>query len=439
MQYLFSEFTPSSYAQWKEQVLKDLKGESFESLLWQNENGFTVEPFYTQEHLSQTAMPVFEHTNWEVCDHIVVTDEKEANALALEALQGGASGLCFDICKPVNLTVLLKDISVEHIYTQFGISNDAMGVLEGLKTWDGKTNAFDGTQKCFVTLDPLSLLAQYGEWHHSATEDMATQYGRPYLNVNGTLYYEAGAYAATQLGVLLAHVNEYLQFLTDAKASIPSTLHVSVGIGSSFFTEIAKLKAARHLLTLLYEQYGATPTIHIHAQTGMFNKSEKDANTNLLRTTTESMSAVLGGCNSLSTLPFKRGIEPDSSFSRRIARNQQLLLKGESYFDQLADVSAGSYYVEQLTDQLAEKAWSVFKELEAEGGFISAFEAGSVQKRIMADCQAQQEMVKSAKKIMVGVNKFQNTAEPAVGERSVATPAKTLFQPIVQQYLTGTL
>lgn len=173
MQCLFSEFTPSSYAQWKDQVLKDLKGESFESLLWQNENGFTVEPFYTQEHLQQTAMPVFEHTNWEVCEHVVVTDEKEANAVALEALQGGASGLCFDIRKPVNLTVLLKDISVEHIYTQFSISNDAIGVLEGLKEWDGKTNAFDGTQKCFVTLDPLSLLAQYGEWHHSAAEDMA--------------------------------------------------------------------------------------------------------------------------------------------------------------------------------------------------------------------------------------------------------------------------
>lgn len=439
MQYLFSEFTPSSYAQWKEQVLKDLKGESFESLLWQNENGFTVEPFYTQEHLQQTAMPVFEHTNWEVCEHVVVTDEKEANAVALEALQGGASGLCFDIRKPVNLTVLLKDISVEHIYTQFSISNDTIGVLEGLKAWDGKTNAFDGTQKCFVALDPLSLLAQYGEWHHSAAEDMATQCGRPYLNVNGSLYYEAGAYAATQLGVLLAHVNEYLQFLTDVKANIPSVLHVSLGIGSSFFTEIAKLKAARHLLTLLYDQYGVTPIIHIHAQTGVFNKSEKDVNTNLLRTTTESMSAVLGGCNSLTTLPFKRGIEADTSFSRRIARNQQLLLKGESYFDQLADVSSGSYYAEHLMDQLAERAWTIFKEIEAEGGFIKAFETGSLQGRIAADCRAQQELVQSAKKIMVGVNKFQNAGETTDIKLKAAPLVASPFQPIVQQYLTGTL
>ncbi len=435
MQVLFNEFKPSTYAEWQQQISKDLKGEPFESLLWENENGFTIQPFYTAEQLSQVSSPSFTHSEWDICEHIVVSNEQQANKEALKALEGGASGLSFHIHKAIDTAALLKNISVEHIYTQFNISNDAIHLLTDLKEYDGKLNPFDNQQKCFIALDPLYLLAKYGEWHQSPEQDLATQLNRPYLNVNAALYYEAGAYATTQLGIMVAHLNEYLHFLTEQKANIPNCIHLTFSIGSSFFTELAKLKAARHLVNLVLQNYGVTATIHIHAQTGLFNKSNKDANTNLLRTTTESMSAVLGGCNSLATLPFNTGFETATEFSQRIARNQQHILKGESYLNQLADVSAGSYYIENLVQSLGEKAWGIFKAIENEGGFIKSFTSGLIQQRIQADFEAQQAAFTSGKKILVGVNKFQNASDTVIKPFAETKTTTSVYTPISPKHL----
>ena len=435
MQALFNDFKPSTYSDWQQQISKDLKGEPFESLLWENENGVTIQPFYTAEHLTQVSTPIFTHSEWDICEHIVVTNEQQANAEALKALEGGASGLSFHIHKAINTTELLKNISVEHIYTQFNISNDATHLLNDLKNYDGKLNAFDKQQKCFVALDPLYLLAKYGEWHQSAEQDLATQLNRPYLTINAALYYESGAYATTQLGTMLAHLNEYLHFLTEKKASIPNCIHLTLAIGGSFFTEIAKLKAVRHLVNLVLQNYGVTAQIHIHAQTGLFNKSNKDANTNLLRTTTESMSAILGGCNSLVTLPFNTGFETATEFSQRIARNQQHILKGESYLNQLGDVSAGSYYIENLVQLLGEKAWDIFKVIENEGGFIKSFTNGFIQQLIQADFEAQQTAFNASKKILVGVNKFQNANDAPVKPFTEEKIGSSVYTPLIQKHL----
>lgn len=435
MESLFKEFTPSSYEDWQKQVLKDLKGEPLESLLWENENGFTIQPFYTKEHLKKTANPIFTHCDWEVCEYIFVEDEAKANRQALDALTGGASGLVFEIVKPINSQILLKGISTEHIYTQFNISNDAVHIINDLKFLDGKINAHTQQMQGFIALDPIHLLCKYGEWHSSIEKDMSTQLNRPYLSVNASLYHEAGAYAATQLGLMLAHLNEYLYFLNEQKANFPEVIHLNFSIGSSFFTEIAKLKSARHLVSLLLSEYNGKASLHIHAQTGLINKSHKDSNTNLLRTTTENMSAILGGCNSLTTLPFEKGFKADTGFSQRIARNQQLILKGESYMNQLADVSAGSYYVENLMDALGEKAWEVFKSIENEGGFIKAFENGAIQKRITRDFEAQKKAVDTGKKVIVGATKFQNTSEPTPASYLITPTFKSSYEAIVPKRL----
>jgi methylmalonyl-CoA mutase len=435
MQALFNDFKPSTYAEWQQQISKDLKGEPFESLLWENENGFTIQPFYTAEHVTQVSEPLFTHSEWDICEHISVSNEQQANVEALKALDGGASGLSFHIHKAIDTKELLKNISIEHIYTQFNISNDASHLLSDLKAFDGKLNTFDQQQKCFIALDPIHLLAKYGEWHHSPEQDLASQLNRPYLNINAALYYESGAYATTQLGIMLAHLNEYLHFLTEQKTSIPNCIHLTLAIGSSFFTEIAKLKAARHLVNLVLQNYGVTAQIHIHAQTGLFNKSNKDANTNLLRTTTESMSAVLGGCNSLVTLPFNAGFEMPTEFSQRIARNQQHVLKGESYLNQLADVSTGSYYIENLIQSLGEKAWDIFKAIENEGGFITSFTNGLIQQRIQTDFEAQQTAFNMGKKVLVGVNKFQNANDTTVKPFAETKTITSVYTPLTQKHL----
>src|SRR5580704_14086335 len=151
MDKLFSEFKPSTAQDWKNQIVKDLKGTEFEKLIWHNANGngFDVNPFYTSEDIPTKNKSLFTNTDWDVCEQITVANEQQANACALKALEGGASGLSFYILKKIDTKALLKGISLEHIYTQFFISNDALHVLHDLKIKYGKINPHDGKLKCF--------------------------------------------------------------------------------------------------------------------------------------------------------------------------------------------------------------------------------------------------------------------------------------------------
>ncbi|MBK7669711.1 MAG: methylmalonyl-CoA mutase [Sphingobacteriaceae bacterium] len=361
MEKLFSEFNGLTSAQWKEQIVKDLKGVDFNQLVWKTHNGFDVNPFYTAEDLKETKQPLFTNSEWDICEQIMVADEKEANQRALKALEGGASGLSFFINKKINTTVLLKDISLKHIYSQFNISNDALHVLEDLKEFYGKVNEHDGKVKCFVNIDPLHLLAFYGEWHEDEAKDLSVLNKLQHIPVNVGLYEDAGASTVNELAIGLAHANEYFNYLSEQKNLKDKSLHFSFSVAPDFFTEIAKFRAFRKLIALLQEQYITNFPIHIHAQTTMADKSSMDIYNNMLRTTTEAMSAVIGGANSLSVLPYNEGFEKGSEFSSRIAINQQHILKDESYLNKVADISAGSYYIESVTDSIAEKAWEQFK------------------------------------------------------------------------------
>lgn len=411
MDLLFNDFSPVTAQQWKEQIIKDLKGIDFDQLKWKTNNGIVINPFYTSEDLKENKAPLYSIRHWDICEQINVTDEKENNRQALEALKGGASGLAFYIHRKVDTKTLLKDISLEHIYTQFFISNDSLHVMEDLKAIYGKKNEFDGKLKCFVNIDPLCLLAFYGEWHDNAQKDLSTLDKLSHIGVNVSLYQEAGANTIHELALGLAHLNEYLNYLEEKKAVSNKTLHFTFAVNGDFYNEIAKLRAFRKLVALLTRQYQVSLPVHIHAQTAQLNKSGLDAYTNMLRTTTEAMSAVIGGCDSLCVLPFNYGFGKVSDFAARIARNQQHILKDESYLDKVADISAGSYYVETLTEQLAEKAWEQFKLIEGKGGFIKNIENNFIQDLIARDAEALMTQIKQGKMILVGVNKFQNPKE----------------------------
>lgn len=411
MQNLFSEFEPTTAQKWKEQIVKDLKGIDFSQLVWKTHNGVSINPFYTAEDINETKQPVLTTSDWDICEHIIVTNEKEANQRALSALQGGASGLVFYIQSKINTSELIKGISLEHIYAQFIISNDALHVLNDLKTIYGTENSYEKKLKCFVNIDPLNLLATYGEWHSTEADDMKVLEQLVHIPVNISLYEEAGASTVNELAFGLAHTNEYFNYLSEKKKLHDKALHFSFSVAPDFFTEIAKLRAFRKLVNLLQKQYGTNFPIHIHTQTAQLDKSVLDVYNNMLRTTTEAMSAVIGGANSLAVLPYNEGFEPASDFSSRIARNQQHILKDESYLNAVADISAGSYYIETLTDQLAEKAWEQFKSIEAKGGFIACLKNNFIQTLISEGVSTLIHEVKEGKLILVGVNKFQNKEE----------------------------
>ena len=168
--------------------------------------------------------------------------------------------------------------------------------------------------------------------------------------------------------------------------------------------EIAKLRAARLLWAKIVEAYNPkdkeSAKLVAHSETNTFNKTIYDPYVNMLRTQTEAMSAALGGADSITVLPFNAIYEDTTEFSERIARNQQILLKEESHLDKIADAAAGSYYIESLTDSLAEQAWKLFLEVQEKGGFIAAFKEGFIQSEIKSDgCQTRVQTLLSAAKI----------------------------------------
>lgn len=422
MAFLFEEFSPVTPQQWKEQIVKDLKGIDFEQLVWKTNNGFSVKPFYTPEDLKETPSALFTDNHWDICEQISVTDEKEANAKALEALQNGASGLAFYIHKKIDTKVLIKDISLEHIYSQFFITNDALHVLDDLKDFYGKVSPHDGKVKCHVHLDPLSLFAFYGEWHDNQEKDFSVLKLLKHIPVNASIYSEAGANNVNELSLMLAHLNEYMNYLDTEKSLENKGIHITFSVAGDFFTEIAKLRACRKLIDLLQQQYNTKFPVHIHAKTAQLNKSSLDSYTNMLRTTTEAMSAVIGGSNSLCVLPFNHGLGNVTPFGLRIARNQQHLLKEESYLDKVADMSAGSYYIESLTDEIANVAWEKFKLIESKGGYIACLKNNFIQDLIKTDAEYLLQQMKDSKHVLVGVNKFQNTKEtPEALKKSAST------------------
>lgn len=399
MEKLFSGFKNTSAADWKQQIIKDLKGTEFEKLIWHNPNGFDVSPFYTAEDLVGKPQPLFHHTDWEICAEIFVDDEKEANTSALKALTRGASGLRFLITKKTDLSILLNEISVEHIALDLLLKENVPGVINEYNAYLKGKNISSEKINGGIFSDPVGKMA--GE----ITGDN--------FYVDASVYQNAGATQNFELACTLAHAHEYLAC---GKHDIKKPMRFTVAVGSDLFGEIAKLRALRKLWPLIAGQYNANRELVLHCETTLLNKSSLDAYNNMLRTTTEGISAVIGGCNSLTINPYTSGFDPNgyrdaNDFSERIARNQQLIFKGESYLDKVADMGAGSYYIEKLTDDIAAKAWEEFKAIESKGGFIACMRSDYIPGKIEHQATELIKKFQEEKIVLVGVNKFQNKNE----------------------------
>jgi methylmalonyl-CoA mutase len=151
--------------------------------------------------------------------------------------------------------------------------------------------------------------------------------------------------------------------------------------------------------------------MHIHSTTSQWNKTLYDPYVNMLRTTTETMSAAIGGSEIITTGPFDQVWKAADEFSYHIARNQQILLKEESWLDKVADPAAGSYYLETLTDQLAEKAWDLFREIEEKGGMIACIEQGFIQQSLLEILSTKSDDVATRKMVFLGTNQYPNMSE----------------------------
>ena len=443
---LLSEFPAISTQEWKDKIVTDLKGADFErKLVWRTNEGFNVNPFYRREDLEGLSTPKVMpaeypyvrstrmDNEWLIRQDINVNDPKEANEKALDILNKGITSLGFklrrDQVNKETLAILLKGIMPEAIELNFSCCISVASQLAGeLAAYLTEVGADVAQCKGSINFDPFKKQLVKGisnpQWVAMCAQLLDGVRPLPkyrVLTVNALNINNAGAYIYQELGYALSWGAELVDKLTEAGYSIEeltSRIKFVFGVGSNYFMELAKFRAARWLWAEIIGAYGNqykgdAAKIHMHAVTSTWNKTIYDAHVNLLRTQTEAMSATLGGVDSLTVQPFDVTYQESDNFSERIARNQQLLLKEESHFDKVIDPAAGSYYIEHLTNALAEQAWKLFLAVEEEGGFAAAVEAGSVQKAVNASNAKRHAAVAARKEIFLGTNQFPNFTETA--------------------------
>jgi methylmalonyl-CoA mutase len=357
-------------------------------------------------------------------------------------LNGGVSCLSFCLNGDTDLSVLLKDILIEHIAIQF-ILNDQIDTFERQSTaLINERNLTVNGLNIAVNYDVLAHFAESGNWLANKEADLNEVLkisGLPFnthkLVVDASLYQNSGANQVTELAITLSHYNEYLNQLANAKfdfGKLKSGVQINVTVGSDFFGEIAKLRALRKLVALVNTVYNIEAHVFISCSTSHLTLASKDAYTNLLRSTTQAMSAVIGGCSALYVTQFDELLDSENkNLSVRMARNQQLILKEESYLDKASDIGAGSYYIESLTEELAEKAFELFKSWEAQGGFISCLEKGIIQKEVNKQAGLLKEKTASGELVIIGVNKYINATDKVSALKiKEERNSKTVIEPI---------
>ncbi len=446
---LFTEFAAPTRQEWLAKIQVDLKGADFDKkLVWRTDEGFNVQPFYTREDVlklkTPEAMPgefPFVRGNkkndntWYVRQNIDVKDAKEANAKALDVLNKGVDSLGFHIPGKI-LSAELIDELLEGICCECVEINISSCKRKSVELAKMLTAYFEkkGYDKEKVTgsidWDPIDQILGKGkdttELLPLAAELVEVLKDYPKFRciaVNSASLVNSGAYISQELGYALAWGNEYLQEMVDAGVEptlAACKIKFNMGVSENYFMEIAKFRAARLLWAEIVKQYepkcDCACQMCVNATTTTYNMTMFDSYVNLLRTQTESMSAAIAGVHSIVVNPFDMPYEQPTDFSERIARNQQLLLKEESHFDKVVDPSAGSYFIEELTAQLAQAAWNIFLKVEEEGGLLAAVKAGSVQDVINTTNAKRHDNAAKRKEFILGTNQFPNFTELSDGK-----------------------
>lgn len=449
---LFKEFPGTSTREWEEKINKDLKGADYnKKLIWNTNEGIKVKPYYRKEDLKGLSyLDTFpgdfpfvrgnkKNTNsWKVRQDIKVSDISKANKKALDILMKGINSLGFYLntdTKPKleEIEALLKNIYADIIELNFYCGKYS---LEIIKIIDQLTKKYNRKlEKIFGSIDfnPLRELSLNGIFYGSQDDQFNAcakiiESARHLPNfktiaVDGYIFRNTGASVVEELAFSLTMGNEYLSKLTEKGLTVDEIaprMKFNFSVGSNYFMEIAKVRAARLLWANIVNAYGPgkaeNTKMYIHSTTSTWNKSFYDPYVNLLRTTTESMSSIIGGVDSMLVNSFNSVYEEPTEFSERLARNQQLLLKEESYLDKVVDPSAGSYYIENLTNSIAKEAWKIFLETDEMGGYIEALKKGYIQSKIKESSQKRDHAIAAGKESILGTNQFPNASESAEKE-----------------------
>jgi methylmalonyl-CoA mutase len=441
---LFACFPAVSTKEWEEKIYVDLKGKDYEkTLVWDTYEGFKVNPYYRRENLDGIGYldsmpgqhPYVRGTksrgnNWLIRQSILVSDLSAANKKALDILGKGVNSLGFIFEKRDGITagdlkILLKNIPLEEIEINFesiglkyNFANPFVDYLNNTAAGNSKISGSAG-------MDPLGSYVLHGridgDIYSELKQAIDVSAELPFfriISVNGRFFANSGGSLVHELAFSLAQGAEYLVKLTEAGLGIDeaaANIKFNFGIGSNYFMEIAKLRAARLLWAGIVREFNCTnedsAKMIIHSETNSINKTFYEPWVNMIRTQTETMSAVLGSADSVTVRPFNAVFENPSGFSERIARNQQILLKEESHLDKVADPAGGSYYIENLTASLSDSSWNLFLEVMGRGGFTEAFRQGLIQDKIKSLVSGRNKNIVFRRENILGTNQYPNFTE----------------------------
>lgn len=467
---LIKDFPILSFEDWKKQVEKDLKGESFDKkLITKTYEEINLQPLYTshdikelpqinnfpgfQNYLRGSNVSGYSTRSWEIAQeysHALPEDLNEAlrsdlnrglnsinivldnpTKLGIDADQSitgevGKNGLSISGVR--KMQVLFKDIDLTNhpINITCGFSSLPIALLFTAYANETRTSLMN--IKGSITSDPYEYLLTKGDLPISLNQifdeiklstELMIKSNSPIktIGISGLSFNGAGANAVQELAFTLASAVEYLNEMIERglKADdVAKRIKFTFGVGSFYFMEVAKLRAARLLWSKILESFGVNEEnqkIFIHSKTSQFNQTFFDPFVNSLRATTEAFSAIVGGVDSLQTNAYDESFNTPDDFSRRLARNTQIILKEESHLDQVIDPAGGSYFVEKLTDDIANAAWKLFQTVEEKGGMLKAIQSGFIQDEITKVAETRKKDFSKRKSVLVGTNMYANPKE----------------------------
>ena len=467
---LKKDFPVPSFEEWKQQVEKDLKGESFDKkLITKTYEEITLQPLYTSNDIKDLPQinnfPGFENflrgntasgfngRDWEIAQEYNQALPEDLNEAIKNDLQRGLNSINIVLDFPTMLgldadqskagevgkdglsisgvrkmQVLFKDIDLTNQPINISGGFSALPITLLFAAYVNETRTSLMNIKGSITSDPYDYLLSKGELPISlnqifdeiklATELMIkSNSALKTIGVSGLAFNDSGASAVQELAYTLATAVEYLNEMISRGLKVDDVakrIKFTFGIGSFYFMEVAKLRAARLLWSKILEAYEVKEEnrkIFIHGKTSQFNQTFFDPFVNSLRTTTEAFSAIVGGADSIHTNPFDESFNPADDFSRRLARNTQIILKEESHLDQVIDPAGGSFFVEKLTDDIANAAWELFQKIDDDGGMLNAIKSGFVQNEISRVADNRKKDFAKRKSVLVGTNMYANPKE----------------------------
>ncbi|MDZ4181292.1 MAG: acyl-CoA mutase large subunit family protein, partial [Candidatus Cloacimonadaceae bacterium] len=460
---LLSEFPPHSFAEWKKAVEDTLKGADFDKAMkTRTYEGITLEPIYRREDIANLGYlealpgsapyqrgsrpdgytsepwliaqlqdnPDLDKLNEELLDELYrglncvnlrIHPDTMNGTLPQSAHERGVALSCLSDIGTMLKGVMLDAVPVfafgnENIILQLALLNAyAKSTGVQIRTLSGAF-AFDPLAQMYrdKAYDPklaMRTARQLSVWAERKAPKVKT------LLIDSSVYADDGANAVQELGAALSSAVYTIDALIETGLSIEQIAPrfvLKLALGSNFYMEIAKVRTARMLWAELIKAYGGGETaqkIWIHGVTGSFNKTRYDIYVNILRSATEGFAAVIGGIDSLEIAPFDANLRAQEEFSKRIARNQQIILGEEAHFSKVVDPAGGCYYIEALGAELAQKAWSYMQEIESSGGMLAHIAEGKLQQEIAAIAKERVDNVDKRRDIIVGVNMYADPAE----------------------------